>query len=444
VSRREALARETPRQAPGRTTTRPPAAADRAATVLQLQRSIGNRAVARLVNPAPRRALQRYESAEHLDLGDRYLRELADFAATDAGKDWIAEHGLMAETAGLASDPMLSGTKITVGGLDLSPGEIVALSGDFYESPEELEHANPKELQELVAAIHREQRGELKDPNAIYQSITLKYRSENDSYLNLATRNQKHFAPGNRLEWKRLHTEAIQMAKAAGSDEVAFNRALLYDAAAGHYLTDAYASGHMFDRRRIDTEIQSYITAHPPAPTDPQMSTYYMVVGSHMRDLVLKNVHDRLNNEGVEVTNPTGMKWRTYGDTQLSKAADTQKIAAMALAFSRAQIYHARKGADPDADDVVALMPDDATIKRVTEQAVSYIPAAAADITGLIYRQRSIVGTKLPPGIAQIVESNITTVANPGRQRQLEQLQDVQERTGIPQVAPSFTVFQWK
>ena len=438
---REVLARDTPRPA---SAARPPARGDRAAEVLQLQRSIGNRAVARLVNPAPRRTLQRYESAEHLDLGDRYLRELADFAATDAGKDWIAENGLMAETAGLASDPMLAGGKINVNGVDLTPGEIVALSGDFYESPEELEHAKPEELRELVAAIHKEQRGELKDPNALYESITAKYRSENDRYLNLATRNQKHFAPGNRLEWKRLHTEALQMAKAAGTDDKAFNRALLYDAAAGHYLTDAYASGHMFDRGRIDTEIQAYITAHPPAPNDPQMATYFTVVGSHMRDLVLKNIHDRLNNEGVEVTNGKGMKWRTYGDTQLSKAADTQKIAAMALAFSRAQIYSARKGADPEPADVIALMPDDATVKRVTEQAISYIPAAANDITGLIYRQRAIVGTKLPPGIAQIVESNITTIGNPGRQRQLEQLQDVQERTGIPQVAPSFTIFQWK
>ncbi len=421
-----------------------PAAAGPAAGVLALQRAAGNRAVARMVRNAPRRALQRYESAEHLALGDRYLRELADFAKTSEGIDWIAEHGLEAETSGLATDPIVSGAKIPIGGLQLSPGEIVALSGDFYESPEELEHANPKELAELVAAIHSEEKGQLKDPNATYQAITQKYRSEHDSYLSLAERNQKHFAPGNRLEWKRIHMQAIAMAKAAGSDEQAFQRALLYDAAAGHFLTDAYASGHMFDRQRIDTEIQAYINAHPPAPTNPQMSTYYLVVQGHMRDLVLKNVHDRLNVEGVEVSNPKGMKWRTYGDTRLDRAKHTQKIAALALALSRAQVYVARKGADPSPDDVIALMPDDATIKRVTDQAISYIPAAASDVGGLIYRQRSIVGTKLPPGIAQIVESNIATVANPGRERQLLDLKDVEERTGIPQVAPSFTVLQWK
>ena len=408
-----------------------------------LPSAIGNRAMARLAR-APRRVLARYESAEHLALGDRYLQELADYVKTSEGADWLAANGLIAQSAFLANDPMVSGAKINVNGVDLSPGEIVALSGDFYESPEELEHANPEELKQLVKAIHQEEHGELKDPNAVYEGITKQFRAENDRYLNLATRNQKHFAPGNRLEWKRIHMQALDIARAAGSDDKAFNRALLYDAAAGHYLTDAYASGHMFDRGRIDFEIQSYINAHPPAPTDPQMSTYYLVVAGHMKDLVLKNVHDRLNHEGVDVTNGKGMTWRTYGDTRLDQAKDTQKIAALALAYSRAQIYYARKGGEPDPADVIALMPDDATIERVTKQAISYIPAAAADISGLIYRQRAIVGTKLPPGIAQIVESNLDTVANPGRQRQLEQLQDVQEKTGIPQVAPSFTVFSWK
>jgi hypothetical protein len=166
----------------------------------------------------------------------------------------------------------------------------------------------------------------------------------------------------------------------------------------------------------------------------------------------LKNVHDRLNHEGVEVTNPKGMKWRTYGDTQLDQAKDTQKIAALALAYSRAQIYYARKGADPDPADVTALMPDDATVERVTKQAISYIPAAGADVSGLIYRQRGIIRTQMPgwlpspvaAGVSWAIESNIETVGSPGREKQLEALKDIQDKTGIPQVAPSFTVFSWK
>jgi len=47
--------------------------------------------------------------------------------------------------------------------------------------------------------------------------------------------------------------------------------------------------------------------------------------------LVLKNIHDRLNAEGVEVKNAKGMAWRTYGDAHLKLGRETQRIAALAV-----------------------------------------------------------------------------------------------------------------
>ena len=90
--------------------------------------------------------------------------------------------------------------------------------------------------------------------------------------------------------------------------------------------------------------------------------------------------------EGFDVTNAAGIKWRIFGDAQLAKAPDTSRIAALALFKSRQQIYAAQKGEKPDPKEVEGLMPDDATIERATSQAIAYIPAAAADVQGVMYR----------------------------------------------------------
>ena len=73
-----------------------------------------------------------------------------------------------------------------------------------------------------------------------------------------------------------------------------------------------------------------------------------------MPQLVLKNLHDRMNREGFEVRNARGMRWRTFGDDHLALAKETQRVAALAVFQSRQQIYAARGGTSPDADEIEA------------------------------------------------------------------------------------------
>ena len=175
------------------------------------------------------------------------------------------------------------------------------------------------------------------------------------------------------------------------------------------------------------------------------MSGYYglMDIAGVTPQLVLKNIHDRLNREGLEVTNQRGMTWRTYGDQFLARSQDAQRIAALAIYVSRRQVYRARAGESPDPDDVLGLLPNQASIDNATESAKSYIPWGVAEIGGLIYRQRGMAPTQFGAIIGGIIESNIQTIGSPGRERQLLEIHERAERTGQPQVAPQFTVTSW-
>ncbi|HKF46001.1 MAG TPA: DUF4157 domain-containing protein [Terracidiphilus sp.] len=403
-------------------------------------------------------AIHRYESPEHEDLGDKSLDELEDFVQTEEGKKWAKDHGIDAAklAAEIKADPLKkAGGKITAGSrsvagkgkqdVKLSPGEITALHGDFYESPDAIAKAasqplekegGKNEIDKLIEAIDQERKGKLSDPNKTYNEIT------QGRYLDLAKKNDTHFAPLNRVEWRRLHTQAITEAKAA-KDDRGLQHALLVDASGGHFLTDSYASGHLFDKARLMAEITRYLQTNPLRTENPEAQLYAGIVSlsGNAEQLVLKSIHDRMNHEGFDVTNGAGMKWRSFGDAQLAKAPDTSRIAALALFKSRQQIYAAQKGGNPDPKEVEALMPDDATIERATTQAVSYIPAAAADVQGVMYRGRRLASTQFPKPIGALVQSNLETIASPGRQKQLLDLQRASEETGSgPRLAPQFTL----
>lgn len=415
-------------------------------------------------------ALQRYEGPEHQDLGDASLAEVAEYLKTPAGAAWVQQYKINPKAiAALSNDPFLKGDrKIIVGSLKLSPGDVIALVGDFYRSPQALAAAPEQEVRDLLDAMRREREGKLPGgkANAEYQAITLKYRKEGSSYIALAKENATHFAPKNREEWKRLHTEAIHKAQQPPErgrtklDEI--DECLLIDAGGGHFLTDAFASGHLFDKPELETAITAYLHQNPPQ--GGELQAYYGLLQSQdaMTDVVLKSIHDRLNAEGVEVSNKKGMKWRTHGDSFLKNATETRHIAALAIYLSRQQVMEAAKGGTaPDPDEILDMLPDKSTTKAVTAQAIKYIPEAVQTLPSLLYRQRSsgaaALKGKIESGMPNIplikplvsnlvpalVQSNLETIASPGRQKQLEDLQEQSRRFGTPAVAPSFTIFSF-
>lgn len=370
--------------------------------------------------------VQRFESPEHQDLGGKHLEELFQFIQTEEGEKWAKARGLdpLKLVKQMAQDIVLKGKKIRVrADLELTPSEIIALMGDFYRTWQELQSAPKQEIDQLLATMAKERKGGF-NANVEYENIT------KGRYTKLARINTAHFAPKNREEWKRLHVEAIAKAKKAGADndENAFQEALLMDAAGGHFLTDAFAAGHLFDTIKVQVAIQSHLKSNPIRPENPEMQTVVggMEMGGLAAPLVLKNIHDRMNSEGFEITNAKGMHWKTFGDNYLKNAQETQRIAALAVFISRQQITEAKKGESPDVKEVVELLPDDKTIERATDQALAYIPAAVKEVVPLIHRNIGMLDTLKPkwylggPVGPFIGKSILGTISDPHRIKELE------------------------
>jgi hypothetical protein len=91
-------------------------------------------------------------------------------------------------------------------------------------------------------------------------------------------------------------------------------------------------------------------------------------------------------------------------------------------------------------------MPDDATLDRATAQAIAYIDQAASAeaIQELMYRGRKLAGTQFPFPFGPIIESNLATITNPGRQKQLQGIEESSRDKNLgPMLAPQFTIFDF-
>ena len=170
-------------------------------------------------------------------------------------------------------------------------------------------------------------------------------------YLKLAANNQSHFAGENLETWRNLHLQAIDVAMHAGSNEAAFNQALFMEAASGHFLTDAFSAGHQFEKLPVLTAVQAELKGQPIQADNPSMQTYLAVADAadplNIANLIVKAIHDRMNQEGFDVANNKGMKWRAFGDGYLAKSPETQRIAALAVFESRQQVFQARNAKTP-------------------------------------------------------------------------------------------------
>jgi len=395
--------------------------------------------------------IQRYEGPEHQDLGDKHADELLEFIQTEEGQKWASGRNIDAVKLAdqMADDPMRRSKKIKVrADLALTPGQIISLMGDFYATWQALKAAPKSEIDQILAVMDKERLGTAKNADAEYETITKR------RYTRLAGKNAPHFAPKNKEAWKALHVQAIEMAKLSKQEKVPSNNdmyqeALGMDAAGGHFLTDAFASGHLMDSTKVQVEIQNYLLTNPIRTENPEMQT--VVVGVQTAGLAipltLKNIHDRMNAEGFEVTNAQGMKWRTYGDNHLKNAVETRRVAAYAVFISRQQINQARNGESPDPNEVLALLPDATSVDRATKQAVAYIPQAVREISPLINRGKGMLDTVRPPlylggpVLPFLGKSVLGAISDPGRPKVLE---DYERRKQNDPTAPYPTVFGFR
>ncbi len=299
-----------------------------------------------------RARVHRYESSEHQDAVDGTLRRLS--ASSDPDQVETGE-----QAAGLL-DPS---KPITIGqgesAVELTPGEITALMGDFYgvydengvfnagASFQQLMTASPNELKGLQGLLARERRGHEIMPGEWEKVLegregkTFDYTDpvtgetktfEQLGYLDMAARNDNHFSgptmsgtDNNMGTYTAFHEMALQEAQrlatnganmSAEEKQAALNNLRAMESCAMHYLTDRHAGGHNFQKQGV-MDASGYNETGPFSQWDWPAAASAMDAWQGegtTANLFVKTVHDEWNAGGVEVSDGDGESWVARGD----------------------------------------------------------------------------------------------------------------------------------
>ncbi|HSR96496.1 MAG TPA: DUF4157 domain-containing protein, partial [Kofleriaceae bacterium] len=173
--------------------------------------------------------------------------------------------------------------------------------------------------------------------------------------------------------------------------------AYLSDGFAAHFLTDAFASGHLMSGSVGRTIGTTYYNAHAgairTALTSCLISDYPAAlavlgpggvaatiagmgafISSKSGSLTLKLVHDYLNQHGVQVKNPMNTEWRTVGDANLASSGETQTQGSLAAQASREGVEKAVREGDLSAeerDKPLKYVPSEAKFASGAYQSIS-------------------------------------------------------------------------
>jgi hypothetical protein len=354
---------------------RPAPAIPSLALVTQLQRSAGNAAVTRM--------LARFEAGEHTQMAGTH-------------------------SATIGTPPP---------GIKVEEADLLAL-GDFYPSAEKMMAAPVSELQAVIPLIHQDRDFRLgKGGTAPTEKD---WTTAKPDYKTVLLDNASHFAPGStpsgpggdhKSMFFQYHGQALEKAheSAAAGGKTVPNDAIALNAFACHFLTDAFAAGHLFNKQEMlaqarqawdaqvavgtflkettfTMEVARKILAHPDAATALADQLLYLgswqaidaTTLSEFVYQVAKNpkttdkffnglvnlVHTRLNRSAaddpasaVEVSNEHGQVWTLSGDgildekTPSDSGEETLAIAREAVAESSRNLEAAAKTASRILDD---------------------------------------------------------------------------------------------
>src|SRR5262249_18606153 len=307
------------------------------------------------------------------------------------------EHAWAGE--GLYPDQLMVGK---TPGVLFSYGEIIAM-GDLYDTVDDMMKADAAELAGLKKLIQRNlafYKGGKKNP-ALDVSDDEWEKATRKRYLDLAEKNYEHFAPSflftdaklhstgllgrdHRSAWKKHHASAIAEAQQLALEDASRRRssipvqALVINAFGDHFLTDAFAAGHLLNKGEIIAYFKAKFYSGSSLSKAgerffEQLAELAWKRGSvaakfkrvqdtgffgwdidrpsrfaavlkgaakeepeRIANFALKVLHDKLNEDGVDVENDAGNAWPLTGDGFLTDR--TLKIMQLAVAQSAANI----------------------------------------------------------------------------------------------------------
>ncbi len=290
-------------------------------------------------------------------------------------------------------------------GVLFSYGQLISMA-DLYKTVNDMMGADPTELQKLKTLIrqstdHYTGKGARDVKDDQWEKVT------NKRYLELAEDNFHHFSPdylfgqtawgkngglkpNNKSTWERYHRSAIEEAQKMFLAPENANRSffpewpLIINAFGDHFLTDAFASGHLvnkeaiieyykynfYDGNSLKPEAKKFFEraaalawrdevktkfsvletvegkipligtipvvdwGHPNIDSAGRFASLLQSIAEQKPDqignLAVKALHDKLNKEGIEVVNDAGDgPWKLYGDGMLDN--DSLKIIQKAV-----------------------------------------------------------------------------------------------------------------
>lgn len=185
-------------------------------------------------------------------------------------------------------------------------------------------------------------------PNIIMAALDLT-ETGGGRYLKLASLNNDHFAADAEFTYMIGHKLAIKEAEKGfvTKNIEYYNRALIMDAMACHFLSDTFAGGHArTDARSIRNGPGTNILWKEDA----------------LPGLLVKLQHDEENTRGLNVKNKMGQTWITYGDKSLFRPEnkESREIQSLAIQASINEIwraYHAGIVKNSDNFEALNYMP---------------------------------------------------------------------------------------
>lgn len=213
--------------------------------------------------------------------------------------------------------------------LSFQYGEIVT-AADFYFMPTQFYDDRTANIAQIVKCAYRQKRVHLsqKKHEIDYPSCNMTAFFSMPGYLEVVSQNQNHFGWNNMVTYVELHGQALQLAKKSNEKKVSnpmlskqlFHKALVVNAFADHYLTDAFASGHIRVPRQ---QIKEWATENLRGIFKSNRGD---LLSMFLHDIESVNVHTG-REVGFQVKNSRGDFWLTRGDGHLNYLANDNDLA---------------------------------------------------------------------------------------------------------------------
>lgn len=199
-------------------------------------------------------------------------------------------------------------------------GELIT-AADYYMTPEDFYHDPKTNITKIIKCAYKQkkvQQAQRKD-DVNYPSCDLTGFFSMPGYLEVVSKNYNHFGWNNMQAYVDYHGKALQLAKQSfhlkqshpESSLQLLHKAIIFNAFADHYLSDAFSSGHI---RVPRTQIKSWAKSRLSGLFKSSRGDYLSMTLHNF-----ESVNPRTGLEvGMRVQNSKGDTWMTRGDNKLN------------------------------------------------------------------------------------------------------------------------------